>query len=277
MSTNIQLPLLEPNPIEETESDSDVDDDEAIGAPLFSMSSYHRHAPDINSANADLTKHLDMFRRQMKIKVRGNDIPDPIASFDDMKCPSHAQYLKKILLRNIERSQYTEPTPVQMQAIPPMLLKRDVLAIAPTGSGKTAAFVIPIVAGLHASSGIGAIILAPTRELAQQIHIECLRLSRGKKFRICLLTKATASTLISQIKTNRPQQDIIVATPLRLVHLIKDHQLDLSSVQTICLDEADRLFDMGFAQQIDEVLAACTNKNIHRAMFSATMLQVRTR
>ena len=106
--------------------------------------------------------------------------------------------------------------------------------------------------------------------------------------RICLLTKATAATVVSQIKSNSLKQDLLVATPLRLVHLIQDHKVDLSlyvslesfksqvtsyRIETICLDEADRLFDMGFVEQIDEIMAACSNKDIQRAMFSATMLQ----
>ena len=97
---------------------------------------------------------IDLFRKKMGIKVNGSVVPELITEFKQMQFPKEkeAQKLFKIVLKNVELSQYKEPTPVQMQAIPSMLLNRDVLAIAPTGSGKTAAFVLPLLAKLQQAS-----------------------------------------------------------------------------------------------------------------------------
>lgn len=138
----------------------------------------------------------------MNIRVEGTGVPQPIAEFALMRMNSHQEKMKSVLLKNIEASEYKEPTPIQMQAIPSMLLGRDVLATAPTGSGKTAAFAIPILANLGspAQEGIRSIVLSPTRELSVQIHAEFNRLCKGRKFHIVLLSKATAATIASQIK-----------------------------------------------------------------------------
>ncbi|TMW66353.1 hypothetical protein Poli38472_004118 [Pythium oligandrum] len=221
-------------------------------------------------------EEIRVFRKQMNIRVDGASVPPPIATFDAMKLVGTQEKMRSVLLKNIEASEYKEPTPIQMQAIPSMLLGRDVLATAPTGSGKTAAFAIPLLAnlGVPKQEGIRAVVLSPTRELAVQISTEFHRLSAGRKFHIVLLSKATAATMISSIKSNcTVNHDILIATPLRLVHLIQEAKLDLSMVEMVCLDEADRLFDMGFVEQIDEILAACTHPKIQRAMFSATMMQ----
>jgi ATP-dependent RNA helicase DDX52/ROK1 len=221
-----------------------------------------------------------MLRRQLGIRVSGVSVPAPITAFADMRLDSSAsaQQMKTVLLRNIERSEYKEPTSVQMQAIPSLLLKRDVLATAPTGSGKTAAFAIPILANLAAgsgsSSGIRSIVLAPTRDLAVQIRSEFTRLAAGKKLHITLLSKATAATIASQTKSKLAvNHDVLIATPLRLVHLIQEAKVDLSAVEMVCLDEADRLLELGFVEQVDEIFAACTHAKVQRAMFSATMLE----
>ncbi|RHY55290.1 hypothetical protein DYB38_005914, partial [Aphanomyces astaci] len=121
--------------------------------------------------------------------------------------------------------------------------------------------------------GIRSIVLVPTRELAVQIHGEFQRLALGRKFHIVLLSKASAATITSHSKTCTVNYDVVIATPLRLVHLITNDNVKLDSVEMICLDEADRLFDMGFVEQIDDVFAACTNPKMQRMMFSATMLQ----
>ncbi|DAZ97836.1 TPA: hypothetical protein N0F65_002506 [Lagenidium giganteum] len=232
-------------------------------------------------SDADVAKQKEKaemthLRRQMSIRVEGTGVPNAIAQFNEMKLNKHQNQMRAVLLKNIEASEYKEPTPIQMQAIPSLVLGRDVLATAPTGSGKTAAFAIPMLANLGTpkQEGIRAIVLAPTRELSVQIYNEFNRLSAGRKFHIVLLSKATAATIASHTKNNLTvNHDIVIATPLRLVHLIQETKLDLSMVEMICLDEADRLFELGFVEQIDEVLAACSNPKIQRAMFSATMLQ----
>lgn len=143
----------------------------------------------------------------MGIRVEGTGVPAPIAEFESMRLNAGQEAMRAVLLRNIEASEYKEPTPVQMQAIPSLLLGRDVLTTAPTGSGKTAAFAIPMLANLGTpaqSPGVRAVVLSPTRELAVQIHAEFMRLSKGRKFHIVLLSKATAATIASQIKCVRP-------------------------------------------------------------------------
>jgi len=134
----------------------------------------------------------------------------------------------------LSKTEWKEPTAIQMQSIPALLEGRDVLAAAPTGSGKTAAFSIPLLSKLQAPSkdGIRALVLAPTRELAAQIQREMLRLCAGRKFRIALLKKASASTaLAQQDKAALSGHDVLVATPLRLLTLIRESAIDLSKVQ----------------------------------------------
>lgn len=139
----------------------------------------------------------------MNIRVEGTGVPAPVATFEEIQVPGQHEHIKSILLKNIEASEYKEPTAIQMQAIPSMLLGRDVLATAPTGSGKTAAFAIPILARLGSpltQEGIRTIVLSPTRELAVQINAEFHRLCAGRKFSIVLLSKATAATMASHVK-----------------------------------------------------------------------------
>jgi len=110
---------------------------------------------------------INSFRNMMKIHVKGTDVEDPIKSFEELL----SKYgFKQYILKNIESSNYTEPTPIQMQAIPIMLKERELLACAPTGSGKTAAYLLPLLAFLKSPSkeGIRTLILSPTRELARQ-------------------------------------------------------------------------------------------------------------
>uniref|UniRef100_K3X9X4 RNA helicase n=1 Tax=Globisporangium ultimum (strain ATCC 200006 / CBS 805.95 / DAOM BR144) TaxID=431595 RepID=K3X9X4_GLOUD len=266
----------------DTEDDSENDDEDNDVTLFKGGKNYQETDESTKKSGKSAPKaskdsdEIALFRRQMNIRVEGTAVPAPIAEFEKMRMSAQQEKMKAVLLKNIEASEYKEPTPIQMQAIPSMLLGRDVLATAPTGSGKTAAFAIPILAnlGTPAQEGIRSIVLSPTRELAVQIHTEFTRLCKGRKFHIVLLSKATAATIAAQIKSKcTVNHDILIATPLRLVHLIQETKIDLSMVEIVCLDEADRLFDMGFVEQIDEIFAACTHPKIQRAMFSATMLQ----
>ncbi|KAI0243517.1 RNA-dependent ATPase rok1, partial [Massospora cicadina] len=115
-----------------------------------------------------------------------------------------------------------------------------------------------------------ALVVSPTRELAQQIHSQFQRLAAGTKFRIQYLTKATAAAL-NQPAEFRPKFDVLVTTPLRLVHAIKEAKIDLTKVTQLVLDEADKLFEMGFVEQVDAIVAACTSPVLRKALFSATI------
>ncbi|EGZ26193.1 hypothetical protein PHYSODRAFT_555670 [Phytophthora sojae] len=236
----------------------DADEDMADASASKKAKKEAKKAEKKSTATAE-QEGVQMLRRQLGIRVSGVSVPAPITAFADMRMDSsaNAQQMKRLLLKNIGRSEYKEPTSVQMQAIPSFLLRRDVLATAPTGSGKTAAFAIPILANLAAGSGTGSgirsIVLAPTRDLAVQIRSEFTRLAAGKKLHITLLSKATAATIASQTKSKMA--------------------VDLSTVEMVCLDEADRLLELGFVEQVDEIFAACTHAKVQRAMFSATMLE----
>ncbi|CAM9453478.1 unnamed protein product [Hapterophycus canaliculatus] len=240
-------------------------------------------------------EEIACFRRRMGIKVKGEDVADPMESFVDMPLAGtgeDAVQTRRVLLRNVEESAWKEPTPVQMQAVPILVAGRDLLAAAPTGSGKTAAFVLPMILNLGLkradaqASGVQGILLAPTRELAAQIHRDVVRLSRGRKLRVCLLTKAGAAKAAAANGTDSKkalsEYDIVVSTPMRLVALVRDGAVSLASVEMVVLDEADKLFDAGtagggsdkaFVGQVDEVLAACSHQNVQRALFSATIGQ----
>jgi len=213
-------------------------------------------------------------RKRLGLHVKGTDIPDPIYKFQQLV----TRYkVPKYLLRNLmepkpEGFGFTKPTPIQAQAIPCLISKRDILACAVTGSGKTVSFVLPMLHNLVAPKreGIRGLVLTPTAELGMQLKRQISKLSRGRSFRILMLTKtnSTANTF-----KNSKRRDILIATPLRLIRLIRERAVELTSVLYLALDEADRLFEDGFIEQSDEILAACPNPKIQRALFSATMPQ----
>ena len=220
-------------------------------------------------SEASAREELAVFRRQMRISVAGDEVPAPEGSFEEMRFPKEAGWLR----HGIEKAGWKEPTPIQMQAVPVMMARRDVLACAPTGSGKTGAFVIPLFAllGGPKRSGIRGLIVAPTRELATQIFQQCQLLRAHSKMECKLLTKATAAAVANEQSSMGKKHDVLVSTPARLVSLLQQRALDLSTVQVVIIDEADKLFEDGFVGQIDEVLAACTHKNLQKALFSATI------
>lgn len=159
-----------------------------------------------------------------KIKVYGSDIPDVFETFDQL---SSLYHFKNYLAKNLQEQKYPQPTPIQMQVIPIMLKEREVIGIAPTGSGKTLAFALPILATLKDPEKVGfrAIVVTPTRELASQIYREFLKLAKGRKWRICVLTKAVASHIGPESSQNF---DILITTPLRLVNMIQEETINLS-------------------------------------------------
>jgi len=220
------------------------------------------------------------FRNKLQIRVKGNDIPKPCATFSSMGI---SKVVRNVILQNIEKSSWKEPTPIQMQAIPALLQGRDLLATAPTGSGKTGAFVIPILSKLGDLSssttrqpGLKVLVIAPTKELADQIHREMERLAAGKRLQICLLKKNLMATAIaSQRKNFFDKYDALVCTPLRVLAVLQRGVADLGRVQLVVLDEADKLFDLqeghapsssfeGNVEEGDEA-AVNTNTNPKRA------------
>jgi len=167
---------------------------------------------------------------------------------------------------------YTTPTPIQQQAIPVVLKGRDVLGTAQTGTGKTAAFVLPILQRLikGPSRRVRALIVAPTRELAEQIHQASVDL--GKNTRLRSVTVYGGVSKNRQVKALRRGAEIVVACPGRLLDLANDRSIDLSRVEVLVLDEADRMCDMGFLPDIRRILKLVPARR-QTLFFSATMPQ----
>ncbi|KAL2613411.1 hypothetical protein R1flu_025103 [Riccia fluitans] len=209
---------------------------------------------------------VNVLRKRWRLYVSGQNVPPPLTSFEDLKSQYPPQ---KYLLRNIDASGFAEPTPIQRQAIPTLLAGRECLACAQTGSGKTLAFILPILLNLKAPSdaGIRAVILCPIRELAIQTARVFRRIAKGRKWRIRSLTRSMC--LDPDVK-NLPI-DVLVSTPLRLAKLLKKKRISLSRVEFLVLDEADKLFEMGFVNQIDSIVDGCSNPKVIRALFSATL------
>jgi ATP-dependent RNA helicase RhlE len=179
----------------------------------------------------------------------------------------------------IARKGYTHPTPVQAQSIPPALEGRDLFALAQTGTGKTAAFAIPVLQRLAqtaspANKSIRALILAPTRELALQID-EALRVY-GKNLdqRIALIYGGVSQSRQEDALRNKPS--IVIATPGRLLDLCAQRHADLRNVEILVLDECDRMLDMGFARDLNKIISMLPPKR-QTMLLSATMpAEIRT-
>ncbi|BFZ07090.1 hypothetical protein BsWGS_10129 [Bradybaena similaris] len=228
-----------------------------------------------NSASHEATVNEEQMRHlknKYHIHANGTDVPDPLRSFEEL----NTQYsVADVILHNIHSQGYKEPTGIQRQAIPVLLQGRDLMACAPTGSGKTAAFIIPILHQLREarSDGFRALVLAPTRELAKQILREFRKLSKGLGLRSCYIEKE--STVLKKSKENF---DILVTTPNRLVFMLQQEPplVDVSNVEWLVVDESDKLFEAGkrgFRDQLGAIYKACSSSKVHRAMFSATFAQ----
>lgn len=177
----------------------------------------------------------------------------------------------KLILNNIKRKGFHQPTPIQRKTIPLILQNRDIVGMARTGSGKTAAFVLPMVEKLKYHSGkVGAraVILSPSRELAMQTHKVFKDFSKGTDLRSVLLTGG--DSLEEQFSMMMSNPDVIVATPGRFLHLKVEMNLDLKSIEYAVFDESDRLFELGFKEQLNELLAGLPSSR-QTLLFSATL------
>ncbi len=180
--------------------------------------------------------------------------------------------LAPALLRALADYGYTQATPIQTAAIPPALAGHDLLAAAQTGTGKTAAFALPLLQKLSTSGQTmtrrpRALILTPTRELAAQVH-ENLR-DYGKHVQVSATTIFGGVSMGPQINALRRGVDIVIATPGRLIDHMQQRTLDLSAVETLILDEADRMLDMGFLPALKRILQSVPKKR-QTLLFSAT-------
>ena len=174
------------------------------------------------------------------------------------------------LLAALETFGYEEPTPIQREAVPPLLSGRDVLGQAATGTGKTAAFTLPLLQRIAhgAKARPSALILVPTRELAIQVAAAVQRY--GKELKITVLAVYGGQAIGPQIQTLRRGVDVIIATPGRALDHLRRHTLKLDGVQVVVLDEADEMLDMGFAEDLEAILEQ-TPATKQTALFSATM------
>ncbi len=174
------------------------------------------------------------------------ETPIPLESFDSFP-------LSPGLRKSLEQMGYTQPTAIQMQAIPAALTNRDLIASAQTGTGKTAAFCIPIIAKLEKNAKKNALILVPTREIATQITEVLNQLTKSVAQMSTVLLMG-GMPMGPQIKGIQKKPRIIIATPGRLVDHLKRGTVSLFGTDILVLDEADRMLDMGFAPQLNEIL-----------------------
>lgn len=176
------------------------------------------------------------------------------------------------LLRALTEKGYTAPTPIQIQAIPAILAHRDLMASAQTGTGKTAAFALPMLQRLSEANGVPkghvrALVLIPTRELAAQVA-EAVR-TYGRHLKLRSAEVYGGVNINPQIKQLRQGVDILIATPGRLLDHLQRRTADLSSVDMLVLDEADRMLDMGFLPAIERIIKQLPREH-QTLMFSAT-------
>jgi len=173
-------------------------------------------------------------------------------------------------VRSCESLGYTEPTPIQLQAIPVVLSGQDLIGCAETGTGKTAAFLLPIIQRIteKPKPGVRVLVLAPTRELAAQIEKNYNELNRVKANRaVKIIGGASARTQIADLRRGVA---VVIATPGRLLDLVERGAVNLSLIEVLVLDEADRMLDMGFLPAIRRILAMLPAKK-QTLLFSATM------
>jgi ATP-dependent RNA helicase RhlE len=173
------------------------------------------------------------------------------------------------LVRNVTELGYETPTPIQQQAIPSALEGRDVLGRAPTGTGKTAAFMLPTLHRLRGMEGLRCLVLCPTRELAIQVADNARQYARGSELFVGLVYGGTK--VDADLRDLRAGVEILVGTPGRVNDHLERGNLDLSNVEVLVLDEADRMLDMGFKPQIDQILRRCRRTGRQTLFFSATM------
>ncbi|ERN02145.1 hypothetical protein AMTR_s00045p00182070 [Amborella trichopoda] len=207
------------------------------------------------------------YQQSLAIRVSGFDVPRPIKSFEDCGFSS-------ALMNAIAKHGYEKPTAIQCQALPIVLSGRDIIGIAKTGSGKTAAFVLPMIVHimdqpeLAKEEGPIGVICAPTRELAQQIYTEAKKFAKCHGIRVSGVYGGMSK--LEQFKELKAGCEIVVATPGRLIDMLKMKALTMLRATYLVLDEADRMFDLGFEPQIRSIVGQIRPERL-TLLFSATM------
>ncbi|KAI3867198.1 hypothetical protein MKX03_029245 [Papaver bracteatum] len=222
----------------------------------------HRHWSD--KKLEDMTERdWRIFREDFNISYKGSKVPNPMRNWRESKM------LSTELLKAVERVGYKTPTPIQKAAIPLGLQQRDVIGIAQTGSGKTAAFVLPMLAYIsrlppmtdaNAEQGPYAVVLAPTRELAQQIENETVKFAHYLGIRVVSIVGK--KSILEQAEEVRKGCEVIIATPGRLGDCLESRYVALQQCNYVVLDEADRMIDMNFESQVMKILDAMPSSNL---------------
>ncbi|MFQ6627942.1 hypothetical protein Gotur_007756, partial [Gossypium turneri] len=203
-----------------------------------------------------------IFREDFNISYKGSKIPRPMRSWSESKLTAE-------LLKAVERVGYKKPSPIQMAAIPLGLQQRDVIGIAETGSGKTAAFVLPMLAYIsrlppmseeNEAEGPYAVVMAPTRELAQQIEDETMKFAHYLGIKVVSIVGG--QSIEEQGFRIRQGCEVVIATPGRLLDCLERRYAVLNQCNYVVLDEADRMIDMGFEPQVVGVLDAMPSSNL---------------
>ncbi|PHT59837.1 DEAD-box ATP-dependent RNA helicase 24 [Capsicum baccatum] len=210
---------------------------------------------------------VNEYRASLAIRVSGFDVPRPIKTFEDSGFSVE-------LMKAISKQGYEKPTPIQCQALPIVLSGRDIIGIAKTGSGKTAAFVLPMIVHimdqpeLQKEEGPIGVICAPTRELAHQIFVEAKKFSKSHGIRVSAVYGGMSK--LDQYKELKAGCEIVVATPGRLIDMIRKKAFTMLRATYLVLDEADRMFDLGFEPQIRSIVGQI-RPDRQTLLFSATM------
>jgi ATP-dependent RNA helicase DDX23/PRP28 len=229
------------------------------------MEGSKRHAIDKHWSEKPLALMLErdwrIFKEDFNISTKGGSIPNPMRSWAESGLP-------KKLLDTVSAVGYTDPSPIQRAAIPIALQSRDLIGVAVTGSGKTAAFLLPLLVYIselpvidESNKGDGpyGIVLAPTRELAQQIEIEARKFATPLNFKCVSIVGG--HSIEEQAYQLRDGAEIIIATPGRLVDCIERRLIVLSQCCYIIMDEADRMIDLGFEEPVNKILDALPVQN----------------
>jgi ATP-dependent RNA helicase DeaD len=196
---------------------------------------------------------------EMQIDGEPTEIPNAFASLG----------LTEVTLKALERNGYTAPSPVQAQIIPPAMAGRDCLGNAPTGTGKTASFLLPVIEKIDERDRFTqCLILVPTRELAHQIGREFEKLSHGRRIRAAAVVGG--ESMFKQIKLLQSGCQLVIATPGRLMDLMDRGSIRLDRVRFVVLDEADQMLDIGFRPAVESILEACPTPR-QTFLLSATM------
>ena len=186
---------------------------------------------------------------------------EPVHTFGDFAVSSKIK-------QNLKKLGFSVPTPIQDESIPHILDGKDIVGIANTGTGKTMAFLIPLLEKVNTNRNSRVLVITPTRELAQQIKDELAGITKG--FQVHSTVCVGGLSIRKQINSLKRNNHFVIGTPGRLKDLIERGSLNLADFDTVVLDEADRMLDMGFVNDIDQILSHLTQPR-HTLFFSATM------